>query len=890
VWTLEQAAYWQQQGQWPIPGNSPNYVEDVFSTYLYTGNGAPQAINNGIALGNGYIGGATGGSGLFDGVNDYLSVPTGTALNLSGDFTIECWVYQTSIPAYYGIFGNGDFPSSAQITATVNSGNVQLYMSNGSGWSVLLISTAAIPLFAWTHVAFTCSGSTFTIWVNGVSAGTATYSGTRATPAATSVIGRLYPATNDYYFAGNMSNLRIVKGTALYTSNFTPPSSALTAVSGTQLLCLQGSTPFVDNSANALTITNNNSTAVSSLGPFPFTAVTGKGGLVWIKTRNQAYNHYLTDSASGVGSYLSSNSTNAQNAFGAQTDDLTSFNSNGFSLGADGNLGWVNANGSNMVSWTFEKQAKFFDVVTYTGDGVPGRQIAHSLGSTPGMIIVKCTSNAALWPVYHRGVANSFLRLDGSNANNPSSARFYWGDDTSFIAPTSTVFTVGGVNAGFGVNAAGATYVAYLFAHNAGGFGASGNENVISCGSFTSNSSGGITTPVDLGFEPQWLLVKNTSADGWRIQDVMRGWSQTQLQDLSPNGAEAERALNNNPSYLSPTATGFSTPTPGIFTANNTFIYVAIRRPMAVPTVGTQVFSVTSGNFATPYTVPTGFPVDLSYSSRTGGSDRHFIDRLRGPGTTTSYRYLATNQTSAEIAGTSAGIGLQSNTSIIDNDFVTGASAVWWNFRRAPGFFDEVCYTGNAPTNTQITHNLGVAPELIIAKSRSVGGGTAEWAVYHSSLGINNFLTLNANSTPVTVSNYWSSTAPTATTFGIGSSEFWNNNGNMVAYLFATCPGVSKVGSYTGNGADGRVIDCGFTTGARFVLIKSSSNTGNWRIWDSARGIVSGNDPFLTANTSAAQTTNSNDVDTTSSGFIVNYNGLSAVNETGWTYIFLAIA
>jgi hypothetical protein len=870
VWTLEQQAYWARLGQWPTAGNLPNVIEDVFSTYLYTGTGQSLAINNGIALGNGYVGGATGGSGLFDGVNDYLSVPTGTALDLSGDFTIEAWVYQTTNPVYYGIFGNGDYPTTAQVIFTVTYGNVQLYMANGTVWGVALISTAAVPLFAWTHVAVTCSGSTFTIWLNGVNSGSTTYSGARVSPGATAVIGRLYPGTNDYYFAGNMSNLRVVKGTALYTTNFTPPSSELTAVSGTQLLCLQGSTPFVDNSPNALTITNNNGTVASSLGPFPFTSVTGKGGLVWVKARSITYIQALFDTERGVQKTLCSNDTSAQ---ATEAGGITAFNSNGFKTG---NWSQTNGGSQTFASWTFREQAKFFDIVTYTGNGVAGRTVAHNLGSTPGMIIIKSTNSTYGWFVYHRGLgATKYLLLNSTDPEGTASS--VWNN----TAPTSTVFSLGDAA---NINGSGVNYVAYLFAHNAGGFGATGNENVISCGSFT----GASPATINLGYEPQWLLIKSaTNADDWYMFDTMRGWTANNngLNYLRANEPSAE-VTNGTTTPL--TSTGFQFN----YGAGQTFIYMAIRKgPMATPTLGTQVFSVTSGNFTTPYTVTTGFPVDLCYSTRTNAGTRHFNDRLRGPTVQTSYNFLATNSTAAESTGSSAGIGFQSNTSIIDNDWVTGANAVWWNFRRAPGFFDQVCYTGTGSATT-FNHNLGAVPELMIVKRRNAAGDN--WAVYAEPLGNTKWLRLDDNYAASTASTIWNNTTPTSSVFSVGSSGTVNTSGGtFVAYLFATVSGVSKVGSYTGTGST-QTVNCGFTSGARFVLIRRTDDwdggnpSGDWWMWDTARGMVSGTDPRLAANLSTAQS-NNDWVYTVSTGFQIVTNN-TAVNASGGTYIFLAIA
>ena len=116
-----------------------------------------------------------------------------------------------------------------------------------------------------------------------------------------------------------------------------------------------------------------------------------------------------------------------------------------------------------------------------------------------------------------------------------------------------------------------------------------------------------------------------------------------------------------------------------------------------------------------------------------------------------------------------------------------------------------------------------------------------------------------------------------------------NYNETQVAYLFATCAGVSKVGSYTGTAAL-QTINCGFAAGARYVLIKRTDSTGDWYVWDSARGISSGNDPYLLLNSTAAEVTSTNYVDTDTTGFKVTAAAPAALNASSGTYIFLAIA
>jgi hypothetical protein len=181
---------------------------------------------------------------------------------------------------------------------------------------------------------------------------------------------------------------------------------------------------------------------------------------------------------------------------------------------------------------------------------------------------------------------------------------------------------------------------------------------------------------------------------------------------------------------------------------------------------------------------------------------------------------------------------------------------------------------------------LGVAPELIIVKGRNTSYG---WPVYVAPVGNTSAMQLQGVSTPV-VSDYWNNTTPTASVFSLGTAVNANESTKTyVAYLFATCAGVSKVGSYTGTGTT-KQIDCGFTAGSRFVMIKRTDDDAGWYVWDSARGIVSGNDPYLLLNSTAAEVTNTDYVDTYSAGLELSSTAPAAINASGGTFIFLAIA
>jgi len=607
----------------------------------------------------------------------------------------------------------------------------------------------------------------------------------------------------------------------------------------------------------------------------------GKGGMVWGKARSSAFSNWVYDTARGVGNALTTNGTDAEYAGGA-TAGVNSFNSNGFGFGD--NVYNENSNGVTYVSWTFRKQPKFFDVVTYTGNSVAGRTVAHNLGSVPGSIIVKEASAVNDWLVYHRndGTTAKVGLLNSTQAAFNNSGNWF-GDGTSAVPPTSTEFTV---STSTRLNASGETYVAYLFAHNAGGFGLTGTDNVISCGSYT--GSGALQT-ITLGYEPQWLLVKRTdSATGgtWGMFDTMRQMSVANASGnanlLVANTNDAEALIVG----FAPIATGFQTPAGNNFNlSGGTYIYIAIRRgPMKVPTDATKVFSPTFTSVSTsPLTVTTNFPVDLTISRWTTAFDNYVIDRLRGA-SPTSDKYLFTNTTDAE--NNISGLSMQSNTAVIDSGFLSGGSnpKIYWNFRRAPGFFDEVCWTGDNGSNQRVSHNLGVVPELIIYKGRNK---VNYWRVYFGS--INTYIQLDAGIAAVSGSNFWGSSAPTTTDFGINCGSMDLDNFNAVGYLFATCAGVSKVGSYTGTGTT-QTINCGFTGGARFVLIKRTDSTGDWYVWDTARGIVAGNDSYLLLNSTAAEVTSTDYIDTASTGFEISSTAPAAINANGGSFIFLAIA
>lgn len=202
-------------------------------------------------------------SNFFDGNGDYLSV--GNVGSLSGDFTVECWVYFNSSGQVNKNFYVGRPVSTG--TGGVSFGTFSTadrLQFGASGIAYDVSSTNTIPIRQWVHVAATRSGSTLRLFINGVNDGSVTQTRTYLADVAT--IGGNVSATNQS-FDGYISNMRVVSGTALYTSNFTPPTAPLTAVSGTTLLACQDNR-FRDNSSNNFTLTRNGDVRVTAFSPF----------------------------------------------------------------------------------------------------------------------------------------------------------------------------------------------------------------------------------------------------------------------------------------------------------------------------------------------------------------------------------------------------------------------------------------------------------------------------------------------------------------------------------------------------------------------------------------------------------------------------------------------
>ena len=299
-----------------------------------------------------------------------------------------------------------------------------------------------------------------------------------------------------------------------------------------------------------------------------------------------------------------------------------------------------------------------------------------------------------------------------------------------------------------------------------------------------------------------------------------------------------------------------------------------------------------------------GFKLDLAWiKCRSAAQDHNLYDSVRGVN-----NYLTTDTGAAAVTVT------QGLSSFATNGFSVGTGSdaavntlgqtyAAWQWQAGQGTtstntsgtitstvsvnitagFSIVAYGGTVASQT-IGHGLGVAPSLIIVKSRTASSG---WNVYSASLGATQYLSLNGSAGATTDTTYWNSTAPTSSVFTIGSA--FPSGQNFIAYCWTPIAGYSAFGSYTGNGSTaGPFIYTGFQP--RFILQKRTDTTSNWRIWDTARTPYNNMSSVMYPDvTDAEYTATTQNINVLSNGFSPQTTAV-AINGSGGTYIYAAFA
>ena len=378
-------------------------------------------------------------------------------------------------------------------------------------------------------------------------------------------------------------------------------------------------------------------------------------------------------------------------------------------------------------------------------------------------------------------------------------------------------------------------------------------EGIIKTGSYVGNGDDADDIDVYLGWEPTWLLVKQTVNSGnWQLVDAATSWPvEGNWETLRPNLNQA--ANNSTETGIQLTATGFKVvKNYGNFNTNgDTHVFLAIRRPdgyVGKSRTATELFAIDTGNGSTAGpTFDSGFPVDWALrkdSVASGGSDWISYQRLLGLG------YLRTNTNDA--VTTSARAKWDFMTGINHTDSSTTYA---WMWKRNAGF-DCIAYKGHFNSQPMtIKHQLSKIPEMAWIKRRTDSGYS--WVVYHKGLngGTNPhqyFMMLN--SANAEASSTMLTSAPTSTSISLSGAAAINNAGKDYLMLLFSSTDVSKVGSYTGDDSDdgSHVIDVGFTP--RFLIIKRADGSADWKVFDTTNGFpTSGTANYLELNTTDAR-------------------------------------
>ena len=622
----------------------------------------------------------------------------------------------------------------------------------------------------------------------------------------------------------------------------------------------------------------------------------GEGGMVWIKQRGPyTDNHYLIDTERGRSQLLQSNLTAAALTGSPAINDLISFNSNGFTVGPAYNAA-LNGSPRYYGSWSFRKAEKFFDIQKWTATGT-FETISHNLGSAPGFIIYKCVTSASdvmsgQWNCWHSSMGNN----DGIALNTNAAEVSSLGAISNASSTQATFYCTSGE-----------TYISYWFGNAEADFGTDSDESIIKCGSFTTTASWGMSGQVDLGWEPQFVLMKfiNDTSD-WFMLDSPRGMSVPKgvggTYFTNTGGYYGSASTSDDPTlyanttageadqgYINPNQDGFISP---FGSAGKEVIYIAIRRPMKVPEAGTEIFQpiTYSGGQSNPQVLTPGFPPDITMIKMRNGTANPFLNIRVQDGA-----YFITSATNEQGTASDGIIDFTYSTAEGKINLPDGGSgagelngASAYNYvcealKRATGFMDITMWTGTGVART-VTHNLGVVPEMMWVKRRN---GSSDWQVYADN-DPTDYGVLNNTNGFYDDDTRWNDTAPTASVITVGTNLNVNDSAAIyIAILWASVAGVSKVGAYTGTASDHNV-NCGFT--ARYVMVKRKDSGGAWIYLDSARGLTpTPTEPLLKINSNASEIGHDDYIRGHADGFSV-IGSSGTVNASGGTYIYLAIA
>jgi hypothetical protein len=787
-------------------------------------------------------------AGSFNGSNQFLSLAQNAAFSFgTGDFTVETFINANSWGSVNPIIalGNGAVGGGSP----VYSGWAVRYDSSGSliffrydGVETTPTATITLATGQWYHIAVSRSSGTLRMFVNG----TQVYSAASSTSynnvnSDTLKIGGNWVIGGGVttWINGQISNTRIVKGTGLYTANFTVPTQNLTAVSGTSLLTLQNTT-IIDNSPNNFTITNNNSVTTSVQNPFASGSIT-------------------SDQSGNANNWFSNNinTTTLGVTYDSMTDVPTLTNTTTANYAVLNPLGGVTTGGPFLVDGNLNY-----------GQGAAAWS---SCGST-------IQPNTGKWyfevsgPVSGSNYSAAGFRAVGNISSNEyagSSTGSYGGVQTSGVITAYANGSAGsGISGTFSIN----TPIQVAVDFDAG---------KIWFGSLNGTWIGG-GNPAS-GTSPTYTFTANTQLNPYvsaYANNTYANFGQRPFIYTVPSGFNRLNAFNLPSSTIVAGNKQFDATT---YTGNGTAITVTNSGAMQPDFVWVKSRSSTQSSGL--YNVISG--VGKYLVSNTTNAEVTYLDTL------TSF-----NSNGFSAGNDSSGSGINTNgTNYVSWQWKAGGAAVTnttgsisaqVSANPAAGF-SIATYTGTG-SNATVGHGLGVAPAMIIIKSRNNLSNAWNWMVYQKTMTATSYAYLNLTNAKETSSGLWNNTEPTSSVFTIGSNGNVNAASNTyVAYCWAEIAGFSRFGSYTGNGsADGTFVFTGFRP--KYVIVKRTDAIGHWIIKDTARNPSNIATLNLYSDLSNAEDSAAvSDMDLLSNGFKLRGTYIY-MNASGGNYIYMAFA
>jgi len=640
----------------------------------------------------------SGQSAVFNGNSSLINV--GQRL-LGGTHSASVWINTSTIGVRQTIIGNAYDGSTYGLSLFIETDNkLYLQWSHSNNWINVIDPTAnRVNDGNWHHIAYFISAGSQKIYVDGIEVASGTVSTTAQNNTnAPTIIGRNWNASG--YVNGKIDQVRIYSS-VLSASDVEALASETNVPTANLVAHYKLDGDATDETTNNYDGTWGGTEAYSDPAEFPLVAYNGTDtnvtytqdkpygnidvgfapDFVWIKTRSDigGSNHFVFDSIRGATNRIFTNHTLAE---AVDNDSLTSFDSNGFTVGDDISC---NGNGEDLVAWAWKAAGAAntynvlengtvtsdstasgagitagtittgwevsanrdagFSIVKYTANATSGATIGHGLGQELDLLIVKSTNLGQAWNVYVKDVTDTsskYLRLNETSSIsdlNTVNPRFI---PNNF---TDSVFSVGNDNSTNGISGTD-KYIAYAF-HSVDGFS--------KIGSYTGNASTTGGPFIYTGFKPAWIMIKQSSASGtrWIILDNARKTSNPATGWLSAEYTGTEQT--DSSIALQFMSNGFKVGNPGTSNASlngngQTYIYIAfaedpVKYSNGVATLGDgnefiqdanypeDNFSTTtySGSIGNDKFIETGVNADLIWWKNRDTADNHQLyDTVRG--------------------------------------------------------------------------------------------------------------------------------------------------------------------------------------------------------------------------------------------------------------------